>query len=120
MAKYKVYLTLNGTIKEKEKKEFDDEKDVEEYIRKKSIEKDEGGTNKYNKYLIIRDFNGTDITIDSRTLTGEEVTTIDGLYDEWRILENGFPQNYTKYKKFLEEEAKKNDASKKTQSGDGR
>lgn len=61
---------------------------------------------------------GTDIPVSRGTFTDTEVI-IDGLDDEWRILENGFPQNYTKYKKF-QEEAKKKGTDKVRQGIDER
>lgn len=70
-------------------------------------------------YKIIMTLGGTDIIIKRGRFNDKqerlERLEIPELDDEWRILENGFPQNYTRFMKFKEEEAKK-----KIQSGDER
>ena len=72
-------------------------------------------------YKIIMTLGGTDIIIKrGRFNNKDERLEIPELDDEWRILENGFPQNYTRYKRFLEEEANNKEADKKIQSGDER
>lgn len=74
-------------------------------------------------YKIIMTLEGTDILIKRGRFNNknkDERLEIPELDDEWRILENGFPQNYTRHKRFLEEEANNKEADKKIQSGDER
>ena len=55
-------------------------------------------------YKIIMTLGGTDILIKRGRFNNKERLEIPELDDEWIILENGFLQNKTRYKRFLEDE----------------
>ena len=69
-------------------------------------------------FRIIITIDGSDIPISGRFNNKDENVEIPKLDYEWRVLENGFIQNYTKSQ---EKEAKKGEAKREdTQGGDER
>lgn len=71
-------------------------------------------------FRIIITIDGSDIPIRGRFNNKDENVEIPKLDYEWRVLENGFIQNYTKYREFQEEEAKRNATQGRDESGEAR
>ena len=108
MISYRVYLT--DMKNEETMYKFENKEEVRECVN----DANKAG---FFGFKIIMNMQGTDIVIKrARFNNKEERLEIPELDDEWRILENGFPQNYTKYQKVQEEEAKR----RATQGGYGR
>ncbi|MBR0428333.1 MAG: hypothetical protein IJK18_09105 [Clostridia bacterium] len=94
MSDFRVYLT---DMENKEKMyKFENKEKIREFVN----DANKAG---FFGYKIIMTLEGTDILIKrGRFNNKDERLEIPELDDEWRILENGFPQNYTRFMKFKE------------------